>query len=257
VIIWDVAGRRQSGPALVGHADQVLCVAFSPDGKLLASGGMDGSIILWDVSSRKQVGQAIYVSQEIRTTSARAWITTLAFSPDGSLLAIGSKDGKIYFWDVLKSRLSQNALVGHRKEVTKVSFSPDGKMLASSSFDGTAIIWELASGRPRSAPLVADKSGAPLYDVLFSPNGKMFATSSMNGDIALWDVGSLQRIGNGFLGLGSSISFSKDGNALVAAGGQRVYFVPNPRAVQCSQLSPGCNSFQDPDEEGVAGDSAG
>jgi WD40 repeat protein len=222
--------RQRIGSPLTGHTNQVLCVSFSPDGKLLASGGMDGSVILWNVLSQEPFGQPIrFYGADDR--SDQHWIMTVGFSPGGRLLAVGSRDGRVYVLDVATRQLAKAPLEGHAGEVTKVSFSPDGSLLASSSFDDTVIIWDLATGHASGAPLVGDKSRAPLYDVVFSPEGQRVATSSMNGNIALWDLATRQRIGAPFRDVGTTVAFSPDGSTLAAGGGRRVYFVPLSDAV--------------------------
>jgi WD40 repeat protein len=115
----------------------VLSVAFSPDGKLLASGGggFDQSIILWDVEKQTAVGEPL--------TGHHKNVNEIAFHPGGKLLASGSEDGTIILWDIESRAIAGEPLTNGGSSVRSISFSPDGKLLASSSYDGTLVLWEI------------------------------------------------------------------------------------------------------------------
>jgi energy-coupling factor transporter ATP-binding protein EcfA2 len=110
---------------LKGHESSVLSVAFSPDGKTLATGSDDQSVKLWDVSSRQNVATLKGHESSVRS---------VAFSPDGKTLATGSSDQSVKLWDV-SSRQNVATLKGHEDSVWSVAFSPDGKTLASAGGD--------------------------------------------------------------------------------------------------------------------------
>jgi hypothetical protein len=116
---------------LKGHSSTVSAVSFSPDGKTLASGSYDNTIILWDVETRQPIGQPLTASG----------VTSVAFSPDGKTLASGSYDNTIILWDVETSQPIGQPLTA--SGVTSVAFSPDGKTLASGSYDNTIILWDV------------------------------------------------------------------------------------------------------------------
>jgi WD40 repeat protein len=110
-------------------------VAFSPDGKTLASGSLDQTVILWDVESQKMIGQPLRGHQ--------AFIYNVAFSPDGKTVASASFDQTIILWDIATHESIGQPLRGHSSVVWSVAFSPDSKTLASASGDSSIIFWDL------------------------------------------------------------------------------------------------------------------
>ena len=110
-------------------------LAFSPDGKTLASGSDDKSIILWDVIKRQP---------RFRLREPCSAVLSLAFSPDGKTLAGGTLEENITLWDSATGQTIGNPLTRHDSAVLSLAFSPDGKTLASSSQDKTVLLWNLA-----------------------------------------------------------------------------------------------------------------
>jgi WD40 repeat protein len=132
--------RHQLITTLTGHSNAVNGVAFSPDGRTLATGSRDGTARLWDVATYQPLATLTGHIAKI------AEVTAVAFSPDGRTLATASADHTVKLWDVA-SHQPLATLTGHTNNVTAVAFSPDGRMLATGSADHTIRWWNLDTTR--------------------------------------------------------------------------------------------------------------
>ncbi len=231
-----LAGREVA--ALEGHIGLVTAVAFSPNGRTLASAGADQAVWLWPLAAdgappngdnvgrlligHTSVVRGVAFSPDGQILASCAddgsiilWdvatgepsgeplthtsgLTAVTFSPDGRLLAGGSQDGHIILWDANTRQRVVPPLTGHSDEVTSLAFSPDGRALASGSRDNTIILWDVATGQPIRGPLTGHANW--VLDVAFSPAGELLASSGRDGTIMLWDVVTGRAIGRPFAG---------------------------------------------------------
>ena len=184
--LWDVAAHQPLAQWTNLHLASVSSVAFSPDGKTLASGSADKTIVLWDVAT----GQP----RRAPFTGHNEAVGRLAFSPDSKTLASGSADKTIVFWDVATGQPQRTPLTGHNDTVTSLAFSPDGKTLASGSADKdkTIVLWDVATGQPQRTPLTGHSD--TVASLTFSLDGKTLASSSADACF-IWDVTTHTRRG--------------------------------------------------------------
>jgi WD40 repeat protein/energy-coupling factor transporter ATP-binding protein EcfA2 len=157
-----------------GNGQPVNAVAFSPDGKIIASGREDGTIELL-----YQDGNSVI--PPLKGENGGVW--SLAFSPDGKIIASGYEDGTIKLWD-LQGRLIVPPLQGHESYVYSVAFSPNGQIIASGSFDKKMRLWSI-SGKPIGEPF---KHESYVTSVAFSLDGKIIASGSFDKKLRLWNL---------------------------------------------------------------------
>jgi tricorn protease-like protein len=140
--------------------------------------GQREEVVLWDLAGRKPLGDVI--------ARQPAGITSVAFSPDGTLLAAGSEDHTVLLWDVVNRKHLCEPLAAHSGAVSSVAFSPDGRLLATGSQDKTILIWDMISRARARVPLDAHQDA--IHTVAFSPDGQVLASGSEDQTIILWDV---------------------------------------------------------------------
>jgi WD40 repeat protein len=196
---WDVTGGGAFG------------LSFNPDGRYLAVGGNNGTVLLYDVASRSDVG-APKLYRAFRGHANRIFL--LAFSPGGKLLATAGNDATVRVWD-LAAAPPAVILRGHKASISSVAFAPDGKSVASASGDGVRL-WDPRTSRTRSVFQGPSGGGGPLA---FSPDSKRLVTGVDGRTLRLWDIAAGEQVVlfQGHTGRVTCAAFAPDGKTLATS----------------------------------------
>jgi WD40 repeat protein/predicted amidohydrolase/energy-coupling factor transporter ATP-binding protein EcfA2 len=245
-----VAPTALSVEVSVGHVGRVWSVAWSPNGRYLASGGDGGSILVWDSISGREMA---------RLSGSTGGVWAVTWSPDGRQLASAGDDASVSIWDAASGRLLAR-LLGHEEVLRSVAWSPDGSSLASGGFDQAILVWDAASGAVRArltrhegrvwsvawspcgnwlASADCDQDLVEVWDtrtsvrvrswrteshgmhtVTWSPDGHTVACGGDDGSVILWDVASGQMRSrlHGHQGMVWSVAWNPDGSRLASSG---------------------------------------
>jgi WD40 repeat protein len=236
VKLWD-AQTGQELFTLKGHSDWVGSIAFSPDGKRLASSSADQTVKVWDVQTGKQLftwkatfGGLVYSPDGKRLTGRSGKVLDaetgeeqfsltasdmVVFSPDGKRLA-GKLRGDVKVWDAQTGQ-ELHSFRGHAADVHGVVFSPDGKRLASASVDKTVKVWDVQRGQ--ELPSLKTTNAGMENSVVFSPDGQRLASALEANSVKVWNAQTGQPLltlkrGDGG---GVRLAFSPDSKLLAIA----------------------------------------
>ncbi|NER38429.1 MAG: TIR domain-containing protein [Oscillatoria sp. SIO1A7] len=200
---------------LSGHDAGALAVALSPDGKTIASGGLDNRVILWNSDGERKT-----------TIEHRGSVNDVAFSPDGQSLASASADNTVKLWNPDGTLLA--TMEGHEGDVRAVAFDPEGKLIASASADNTVKLWNPDGSNIATLEGHSDEVNA----VAFSPDGESIASASDDQTVKLWDRdGNLLDTLSGDSGHNEeveAVAFSPDGKLIASAGDDKTVKLWNP-----------------------------
>lgn len=257
--LFDILTQSGLITSLEGHTSLIWSVAFSPDGKTLASGSGDGKIKLWDITTRTNIATLNGRDFGIQYYIQPHQIYSVLFSPNGKVLAssgglgvvvlwnvttkqviasfrnrgtalssVYSPDGKILaitssyvinLWDV-KTLTNIATLEGHTGLIRDLAFSPDGKILASGAQDGTVRLWDITRKRTIA---ILDRHNRTAHSVVFSPDGKTLASGDWH-HIRLWDIETKQQIAVFTASPYSAdcLTYSPDGTLLASAAWRQI-----------------------------------
>jgi WD40 repeat protein/DNA-binding transcriptional regulator GbsR (MarR family) len=186
--LWDMSAPSDKGkpPKKWSRTlDSVAnAVAFSSDGRFLATAQQDWSAKIWEMFDG-EIGPSKPFCTLVGHTDQ---VTSIAFSPVGNTLATGSIDGTVKIWTLAKSGCAERfTITEHKDSINKVAFSNDGRLLATASADGTLKVWDVSSGDKTLDFTVVDCGSSSstnkceVSDVAFSPDGKRMAASGKDG----------------------------------------------------------------------------
>jgi WD40 repeat protein len=221
--------------ALTGHGDPVNHLAFSPDGRLLASGGDDGCVWLWDVPTRTPLARLSWGAKFVFAT---------AFSPDGHTLAVGTNSSVLLLHEEGGTWKPFHQSREHQNWVTALAFTGDGQLLASGSADGTVRLWDAATRRKKALKSIVAGLGT-VRSVEFAPNGPAIAAGGSTG-VGVWTAVNYEPIVFHRLPDSDvrSIAFTPDGESLLAAAGRSVLYIDFAKPQPTTLMSGGPGSFR-------------
>lgn len=192
ISLWNLSGGKQVSNPFEQHFRWLTSLAFSPDGKILASGG-EGGIMLWDISTGLPIGD--------RFGDHPTWVSSVVFSPDGKTLA-SAGGGIIRFLDASSRKPVGNELPAFSDKIRRLIFSPDGKLLVSVSQENSIVLWDVLNQQPFGDPL---QLHAPILSAVFSMDRQTFllfledgSLVSLDTDVEAWRSSLCEKVGRNF-----------------------------------------------------------
>jgi WD40 repeat protein len=207
--VWDAASgwpRRDFGKEVVA------ALAFSPDGRTLATGDYDNRLTLWDFARGEEIRS---VEGHLRQPPrSRNGVLAVAFRPDGRRVVSGGADGFLRIWDTADGKEVARCQ-GHHRHVRAVAFHPDGKRIASGGADGTVRLWDAATGKEIHT---TREPGGPVMTLALAPDGKILAAIRPPDRLTLWDLATgRERHTPGLPAEATAAAYAPDGKTLALA----------------------------------------
>ena len=209
----------------------ILSAAFSSDGKFLAT-GIDSEIWLWHVADSRQL---------LSFKGHISWVHSVAFSPNGQILASGSNDQTVRLWDVNTGQCLKT-LRSHAGCVQSIAFSPDGQILASGSNDSSVRLWDVKTGQCLK---VLTGHTNHLLSVVFTPDGQTLISSGEDQTVRLWrvDTGECLQIIETQINWVLSVALSPDGQTLATGSDGKTVKFWDITTGECIRTLPDYSSY--------------
>ena len=177
VQVWDLSTGSKIGGQLAGQTSPIAAVAFSPDGRMMASGDVEGALWLWDMSAEPPTGKPLSGDLD--------QVLSVAFSPDSGRIAAGGNDNTVRLWDTTTGQPIGDQLT-NQNAVLSVAFNSDGTRLIAGSSDGTVQLWDTTTDHPQPVGDPMAGHQGRVTTVAFSPDGRGIYFGAADGTVRRW-----------------------------------------------------------------------